>query len=220
MTDASGRTIALCFICKNEEQVIGRCIRSAVGLVDHVVAIDTGSTDHTIREIRDVCRRNKLPLTLEERPWVDFATNRTQLLELARPLAQRLILLDADMTVEMVKRPDLTDDADSWMIGYSGPSSWRAKFVITTARPYKYVGRVHEYGIPSDPEPPERVALLDDIVLTHHGDGGGDSQDWKTKAVKYFGLLLQDYVDDPTDPRTLYYMANTCLLYTSPSPRD
>lgn len=203
------QSICLAMIAKNEEKTIGRAIRSCVGLIDSVCVIDTGSTDHTIREVRDVCRRNKLPLTLEERPWEDFATNRTQLLQLARPLGTHLLLLDCDMTVEVISKPELDPEVDAFMLGYSGPSSWRAKFLITTRRGYRYQGRVHEYGIVDTPEPPERVALLDDIVLTHHGDGGGDTQDWKTKAVKYFGLLLQDYVDDPTDPRTLYYMANT-----------
>ena len=213
MTDAAGRTVALCFICKNEEKVIARCIESALGFVDNVVAVDTGSDDHTIREIRTVCRRNDLPLTLISSKWVGFGANRTELLEIARPTADRLLLLDADMTIELVDGlPDLSDDGDAWMLAYSGPHSWRAKFIVNSSRPWKYVGNVHEYIMLADLDEggePERLFNCDNVVLTHHADGGGDDQDWFTKGTKYLSLLLADYHDEPEDPRTLFYLANT-----------
>ena len=39
-------TISLCMIVKNEEAVLGRCLESAADLVDEIIIVDTGSTEH------------------------------------------------------------------------------------------------------------------------------------------------------------------------------
>ncbi|MFZ5942998.1 MAG: glycosyltransferase [Bacillota bacterium] len=41
------KTVTLCIIAKNESSFIGNCIKSAVGFVNQVVVIDTGSADNT-----------------------------------------------------------------------------------------------------------------------------------------------------------------------------
>ena len=41
-------TISLCLIVKNEEQVLDRCLNSVKDVVDEIVIVDTGSTDHTL----------------------------------------------------------------------------------------------------------------------------------------------------------------------------
>lgn len=43
-------TISLCMIVKNEENVLERCIRPLIPLMDEIIIVDTGSTDRT-REI-------------------------------------------------------------------------------------------------------------------------------------------------------------------------
>lgn len=40
-------TISLCMIVKNEEDVIGRCLKSVSDLVDEIIIVDTGSIDKT-----------------------------------------------------------------------------------------------------------------------------------------------------------------------------
>lgn len=44
---ADGITISLCMIVKNEERILARCLNSVADLVDEIVIVDTGSTDHT-----------------------------------------------------------------------------------------------------------------------------------------------------------------------------
>ncbi len=46
-------TISLCMIVRDEEEVLGRCLESAAGLVDEIILVDTGSKDHT----REIARR-------------------------------------------------------------------------------------------------------------------------------------------------------------------
>lgn len=45
-------TISLCMIVKNEEQLIGQCLRSVKGVVDEILVVDTGSTDRTVEIAR------------------------------------------------------------------------------------------------------------------------------------------------------------------------
>lgn len=40
-------TISLCMIVKNEEAVLERCLESIADLMDEIIIVDTGSTDHT-----------------------------------------------------------------------------------------------------------------------------------------------------------------------------
>lgn len=40
-------TISLCMIVKNEEQSIENCLNSIYDVVDEIIIVDTGSTDHT-----------------------------------------------------------------------------------------------------------------------------------------------------------------------------
>ncbi|MBZ9616509.1 glycosyltransferase [Clostridium estertheticum] len=40
-------TISLCMIVKNEEDVLGRCLKCVKDIVDEIIIVDTGSTDNT-----------------------------------------------------------------------------------------------------------------------------------------------------------------------------
>ena len=40
-------TISLCMIVKNEEEVLARCLDTVAHLMDEIIIVDTGSTDHT-----------------------------------------------------------------------------------------------------------------------------------------------------------------------------
>lgn len=42
-------TISLCMIVKNEEAVLKRCLDTVADLVDEMIIVDTGSTDHTMQ---------------------------------------------------------------------------------------------------------------------------------------------------------------------------
>ena len=41
------KTISLCMIVKDEENVIERCLKSVKGIFDEIIIVDTGSSDST-----------------------------------------------------------------------------------------------------------------------------------------------------------------------------
>jgi glycosyltransferase involved in cell wall biosynthesis len=81
--------VSLCIIAKNEEHNIGDCLRSAAGLCDEVIVVDTGSTDRT-REIA-----TELGAKVFDFAWVDsFSAARNACLEHAT--GDWIFWLDAD----------------------------------------------------------------------------------------------------------------------------
>ena len=87
-------SICLCMIVRDEASVIERCLRSAKPFIHSWAISDTGSTDGT----QDIIRRvlGDLPGELIERPWVDFAHNRNEALELAKKHGDFALIIDAD----------------------------------------------------------------------------------------------------------------------------
>lgn len=82
-------TLSLCMIVKNEETVLGRCLRSVQGVVDETIVVDTGSSDRT-KQIATDCGAQ-----LFDFPWVDdFSAARNY--SFAQATQQYILWLDAD----------------------------------------------------------------------------------------------------------------------------
>ncbi|MGL4730417.1 MAG: tetratricopeptide repeat-containing glycosyltransferase family 2 protein [Clostridium sp.] len=47
------KTVSLCMIVKNEEEFLGRCLKSVEDLVDEMIIVDTGSEDNTVNIAKD-----------------------------------------------------------------------------------------------------------------------------------------------------------------------
>jgi glycosyltransferase involved in cell wall biosynthesis len=90
--------LCLNMIVRDEAPVIERCIRSVLPHIQCWAIVDTGSSDGTQAIVRGLL--GGLPGELIERPWVDFATNRNQALELARGYGDYALIMDADDALE------------------------------------------------------------------------------------------------------------------------
>ena len=91
--------LALVMIVKNEARRIRETIESAVGAIDSAVILDTGSTDSTRQILRAASERASLPLEIYEEPFVDFATTRNRVLQLAGNRTEFVLMLSGDETV-------------------------------------------------------------------------------------------------------------------------
>jgi len=94
-------TICLNMIVKNESKIILRLLETVLPIIDTYCICDTGSTDMTkelIKEFFDVrCIEGKI---IEE-PFKNFGYNRTVAANAAKDMADYLLLLDADMKLEI-----------------------------------------------------------------------------------------------------------------------
>jgi glycosyltransferase involved in cell wall biosynthesis len=131
-------------IVKNEAPVIRRCLESVRPIIDHWVIVDTGSSDATQEIIRDYLK--DLPGELHERPWRDFAHNRSEALTLARPHGDYSLIIDADDALEIPEDFRLSGlTADSYALDIHDTAiHWQRTQIVRNTLPWRYQGVLHE----------------------------------------------------------------------------
>jgi len=192
-------SVRLVMIVRDEAAVIERCLASARPLIDSWTICDTGSADGTPERIEALLA--DLPGELHHRPWRDFGANRTELLELAAPGADYLLLADADMTVEG-RGPLPRLRADAYLARYDGSLSYAVPRIVRASRRWWYEGSTHEY-LATEGEFSQE--MLETLVVHHHGDGGRRHE----KFERDRRLLERDLEADPDDQRATFYLAQT-----------
>jgi glycosyltransferase involved in cell wall biosynthesis len=80
--------ISLCLITLNEEENLGRCLRSCADLADEIVIVDSGSRDATPRIAREFGAR------FEHQDWLGYVGQKNKVLSLARN--EWVFSIDAD----------------------------------------------------------------------------------------------------------------------------
>ena len=137
-------TVCLNMIVKNETKVIERCLETVKPLIDYWVIVDTGSTDGTQKLIKKLMKG--IPGKLYERPWVNFAHNRNEALQLAKDKGDYLLFIDADDILTYspeFKKPLLDQDAYFVKIQFGGTSYGRTQ-LVKSSLDWKWIGVVHE----------------------------------------------------------------------------
>lgn len=191
-------------IVKDEAPVIRRCLESVRPMIDTWCIVDTGSTDTTQDIIRDFFA--DLPGDLHQRPWVDFAHNRSEALALARPMADYSLIMDADDTLAVPITPQgMTADAYTVGILNQGTTYRRIQMVKNTL-PWRYRGVLHEFL-----ECPEAGPAQDLPLVICCGDDSARSRDPET--YRKDAMILQDAFDAEADPflkaRYGFYLAQS-----------
>jgi len=161
------KTISLCMIVKNEEQVIERCLKSIKSLVDEIIIVDTGSNDNT----KQICE--KFTKQIYNFDWCDdFSKARN--FSFSKAKCDYIMWLDADdvvpkKTLNTLKllKPNLF--ADTYMLKYEmGFINKRPTFsfyrerIIKNCNQAKWDGCVHECITPFG-----KIEKLD-LTIEHH----------------------------------------------------
>lgn len=191
-------------IVKNEAQVIQRCLNSVRSLIDFWVIADTGSTDGTQEIIRQTLR--EIPGELYERPWVNFAHNRNEVLELSKGKGDYVLFIDADERLEFSKNfslPPLVKDTYS-ICHRSGEIDFQRALLINHHLDWKWVGAVHE--TPECPEVKTIGRILGVVnICTQDGNRSQDPE----KFIKDIQILKEALSKDPENARNVFYLAET-----------
>jgi glycosyltransferase involved in cell wall biosynthesis len=206
-----GIQLSATLIVKNEERVLGDCLRSIAGIADEVVVVDTGSTDRTRHIARNLGAR------LFDFPWTgDFSAARNHALERAR--GEWILYIDADETVRAC-------DPARLRAQLSDPSRVAYRVLLhvrPTVTPYlemrlfrndpliRFRGVMHETIWPGIAAyRARRGGQVGDsgLVLDHSGYEG----DQTPKHWRNLPLLSRALRDDPSRVFVLCHLASACV---------
>jgi len=199
-------TLCLNMIVKNESRIITRLFDSVISIIDSYCICDTGSTDNTIQIIEDYFREKGKPGKIVQEPFKNFCHNRNVALQSCIGLSEYVLLLDADMTLEITNFDKMNLRlADSFHILQGNDSFYYQNLrIIKNNGLYKYVGVTHEYI--DTPSTNTTISLSkNDIFIRDIGDGGSKSD----KFERDVRLLLEGIKDEPNNVRYYFYLANS-----------
>lgn len=214
-------TVCLNMIVKNESKNIVRFLRSVVEYIDHYVICDTGSTDNTIQCIEEFfqLQLGLRPITghVVQEPFRNFGHTRTHSFQQAKqlfPAADYFLFLDADMLFRCTLPPQdfkqgLLNGANDVLMVFQGSDNFATKNARICrggdfGQKCEYIGVTHEYL--SYPAGTKLVTLpSSEVFIVDIGDGGCKAD----KFQRDIRLLEEDFVRDPTNGRTLFYLGNS-----------
>ena len=204
------KTICLNMIVKNESKIINRLFDSVVKLIDTYCICDTGSTDNTIQLIQDYFAERGIPGKIIQEPFRDFAYNRTFSLKACQGLSDYVLLLDADMVLQINSNLDipgfkmmLNDDGYHLFQGNNNFYYKNVRIVKNTGT-IDYWGVTHEYVRFYENA---QITKIDKeiIFIQDVGDGGAKSD----KFERDIALLKRGLIDLPNNARYTFYLANS-----------
>ena len=200
--------ICLSMIVKNEAHVIERCLRSVKPYIHAWAVSDTGSTDGTQQLIRNFL--SDLPGELIERPWVDFATNRNEALELARRHGDYALIIDADDVLEAdpgFAWPALDAQGYTLEIADAGNTRYKRVALPRLDAPWIWLGVLHEALCTPVPVP---TPLLPGLrVLRIHNDGARSRMPQTEKFARDAEVLRTALEKEPENARYAFYLAQS-----------
>jgi glycosyltransferase involved in cell wall biosynthesis len=209
-------------IVKNEENVIERSLQSILPHVDTWVIVDTGSTDSTMEKIREITAAANKQGVLYQRPWVNFAHNRTEALELATAVttatasrsavttatataaAPWLFMLDADDIFHGLFPSLLDSGADAYTVQMRRSGlEYRYILLFNSKSHWVYKSPVHEY-----PSLENAKVLELPIVWVDSRAEGARSRN-PNKYSDDATLLEQEFHQNPANLRAAFYAAQS-----------
>jgi tetratricopeptide (TPR) repeat protein len=199
-------TLCLNMIVKNESKIITRLFDSVLPIIDCYCICDTGSTDNTVKIITDYFSSKGVPGKVVFEPFKNFAHNRTFALQACVGLSDYVLLLDADMILEIKKfDKSLLKLADSFKILQGNENlHYQNMRIVRNNGLYKYLGVTHEYidtpGNNTCFDMDKNVLFINDI-----GDGGAKSD----KFERDIRLLTEGIKQEPNNVRYYFYLANS-----------
>lgn len=209
MAPPFAQQLCLSMIVKNETAVIERCLDSVRPCIGAWAIVDTGSTDGTQQRVRD--RLRDLPGELIERPWVDFATNRNQALELARRHGDYALIIDADEILECDVDAQFPArlDAPGYYLGQrldGAELEYQSAKLLRHDAGWRWCGVLHEFPAA---DPPPALARLDGLRVRSFPDGARSRRPQRDKYLDDARVLEAALAREPDNARYAFYLAQS-----------
>ena len=199
-------TLCLNMIVKNESQIITRLFDSVINIIDSYCICDTGSTDNTVEVIQQYFEKKNIPGVIVIEPFKNFCHNRSLALTSCIGLSDFVLLLDADMTLEVKNfNKSMLNDFDTYYILQGNDSFYYQNVrIVRNNGLYSYTGVTHEY-INTPPNNRMYNFKKNELFIIDYGDGGCKSD----KFERDIRLLLNGLIEEPNNERYNFYLANS-----------
>ena len=204
--EENSKTLCLNMIVKNESKIIARLLDSVYSIIDCYCICDTGSTDNTVEIIENYFKNKNIPGKIVHEPFKNFCYNRNIALQSCVGMSDYVILLDADMVLDIrAFNKSILNSSDYFNIIQGNDSFYYQNMrIVKNNGLCKYVGVTHEYiDIPANTS----ISTIDKSILfiKDIGDGGSKSN----KFERDIQLLTDGIKDEPNNGRYYFYLANS-----------
>lgn len=199
-------TLCLNMIVKNESKIITRLLESIVSIIDCYCICDTGSTDNTVELINTFFSERNISGKVIFEPFQNFSHNRNVALEASHGMSDFVLLLDADMILDIRNfNKNMLQSYDSFSILQGSDHFYYLnKRILRNNGLYSYVCVTHEYiNIPSGDRSYD--FKKNELFIIDIGDGGSKAD----KFERDIRLLLNGIQEEPNNVRYYFYLANT-----------
>jgi len=206
--------INLCIMVKNGGSQFEQMLIDNLPIIDKWTILDTGSTDETIDIIKRVLVGKKYG-NLYEEPFINFRDSRNRLLDLAGDECKYKLMLDDTYIVKGDLRSFLNEvRSDQYSTSFtlfisSDDTKYGSNRIIKSNSDLRYIHKIHEVICDKNNINvviPENIAYIDDKRF--------DYMEQRTMERKQLDLklLYEEVDDDPNNPRSYYYLAQTYNL--------
>jgi len=205
--------INFCIMVKNGGDLFEKMLTENLHNIDRWTILDTGSTDNTIEIIERVLKNKKGKLYQE--PFINFKDSRNRCLELAGQVCKYNMMLDDTYVVQgdlrrflHLIRGDQFADSYSLLIK-SDDMEYYSNRITKSEEKLRYIHKIHE--VITNKNNVNVVIPHDEAWIM---DYRADYMEKRTMERKQYDLkvLFEELEEDPDDPRTYYYLAQTYNL--------
>ncbi len=197
-------SLTLCMIVRDEEETIGRAIKSALAVVDEVVVVDTGSTDNTRLIVEGYGAR------VIDVAWSDdFSAARNAGLSAA--YGDWILILDADEVLDSIRPIEmggyLSDpEAIAYYVRIRNEVHGRQTTVYDKVRLFRnhpeirYRYPIHEQITPAILSVAAKIGgefKPSSITVTHHGTEQREERGKRARNQRLLSRAIESYPEEP-----------------------
>lgn len=199
-------TLCLNMIVKNESKIITRLFDSISSLIDCYCICDTGSTDNTVQVIQDYFSKKNISGKVVHEPFKNFCHNRNFALQSALGMSDYILLMDADMLLEIsnFRKTDLLSGDSFHILQGNDNFYYQNVRIVKNNGLYSYTGVTHEYINMPNTNRLHTIAKTN-LFIRDIGDGGSKSN----KFERDIKLLMDGIEEEPKNERYYFYLANS-----------
>lgn len=211
--------LTIVLMVKNEQNFMEATLEPFVKAgIQSFFIFDTGSTDDTILVTENFFKKHHVKhYVIEQEPFIDFATSRNHALDAAErhfPHTAFFLMLDAEWYMHNVKglidfcKEEINNNDPCYLVRIVNESiDFSVPRLIRASSHSRFQGSVHEIiPVHSSKKAPRDIYF--ELGVSRYGMEKSRKR-WERDAA----LLLRDHQNNPNDPRTTFYLAQTyeCL---------